>query len=381
MRAVRLLLVVLAGCSFQPGVLPPSDGGEDAPAVDAKVVEPDAFDPRCFGKSPFTICIDPLPTEPVTLPQGVNTSSTGDPSCESIGGVVRTVTGVEACVIAGTTITAAGSIVGTYGERPLVLVATDSIEVTTSNFDITSRTRPPASDGPNANAPQCSDATTQHGESSNGGGGGGAGGSFGSRGSNGGMGSSSGGVAAQPETTFDVLRGGCPGGAGGRGAGPSAAQGGSGGGAIYLVARNKISISGTINASGAGGHGGIGARGGGGGGGSGGMIVLHAATLDIAPTARIFANGGGGGGGAGNSTNNGGRGADALEVDEPAAGGSPGDIQGAEGGTGAYRNIAAGGVQPAAQGGGGGGGGVGVIRVLSGQSIPAANVSPTPILN
>lgn len=381
---MRLLLVLLAGCSFQHGVIASGDGGPDGDIDASTVIDVDAFDPNCFGKSPFTICLQELPTDPVMMPSGVNTSSTGDPSCESIGGVVRTVTGVEACVIAGTTITVSGPLVGVYGERPLVLVATDSISVTTMNFDITSRTRPPASDGPNANPPQCATDAAQDGQPGNGGGGGGAGGSFGSRGSNGGTGGNgdrAGGVAAQPATVFDVLRGGCPGGMGGVGAYPDLAPGGSGGGALYMVARNTISVSGTINASGAGGWGGVGARGGGGGGGSGGMIVLHAATFDIAPGARIFANGGGGGGGAGNSYVDGTRGADARDLDKPAAGGMAGDVQGTPGGTGAYKAVAAGGVQSAEQGGGGGGGGVGVIRVLSGQTLPANNVSPTPILD
>ena len=127
---MRVLLVVLAGCSFQHGVLPATgDGGSDG-ALDAAIDAPsDAPDPRCFGKSPFTVCVPTLPTSDVILPMSVNTSSNGPNNCGTSGGVVTMVGSVEVCAIAGTNITVSGTVVGVSGTRPLVLVATDPITV------------------------------------------------------------------------------------------------------------------------------------------------------------------------------------------------------------------------------------------------------------
>jgi hypothetical protein len=373
------LVLLLAACKFEHGFTRDAGSGP-IDVIDADIdAPPDAFDPKCFGKAPFTICLQDLPTTPVSLPMAVNTGNSGSGNCASIGGAVLMVSGVEACVIAGTDVNITGTLVGVFGPRPLVVLATGAINVSTSKLDITSRTADPTSDGPNANPPQC--MPPQNGTGANGGAGGGAGGSFGSKGGDGGAGSggnAAGGIAKAGDTTFNVLRGGCRGGSGGAGQ-ASTANGGSGGGAVYLAAQTTITISGTINASGAGGFGADGPRGGGGGGGSGGMIVLHAPMLMIAPAARVFANGGGGGGGAGNAITNGGDGTDPITAEAPAAGGLAGDIQGTPGGTGAYKATAAGSATSAAQGGGGGGGGIGVIRILSGQSVAAINVSPTPI--
>ncbi|HEY5944398.1 MAG TPA: hypothetical protein VIV40_02860 [Kofleriaceae bacterium] len=375
------LMLLVAACKFEHGA-----GGDAgvSDVVDAEIdAMPDAPDPNCFGKTPFLVCLQTLPTVSFTMPMAVNTSSTGMSSCPVLGGEVKTVGGVESCVIAGVDITIDAANVGVFGARPLVVVATGTISISSPSFDITSRSAMPASDGPNANPPQCSTDASRDGTSATGGGGGGAGGSFGGKGSNGGGGAgaaTSGGVAASLDPSFNMLRGGCRGGTGGAGQ-STTATGGSGGGAVYIASQTAINITGSINASGAGGFGGQGPRGGGGGGGSGGMIVLYAPTLTVGAAARIFANGGGGGGGAGNSTNDGSPGSDAIAPDTAAPGGIAGDIQGTAGGSGAFKSVPAGVVAGAAQGGGGGGGGVGVIRILSGQSVPAINVSPAPILN
>jgi hypothetical protein len=374
------LVLLLAACKFEHSFT--RDAGQPIDVIDAEIdAPPDAFDPKCFGKAPFTICLQALPTTSVSLPMAVNTGNSGSGNCTSIGGAVLMVSGVEACVIAGTDVNVTGTLVGVFGPRPLVLLATGTINVSASKFDITSRTADPTSDGPNANPPQCMPVVAQNGTGANGGAGGGAGGSFGGKGGDGGDGSggsTAGGIAKQADTMFDVLRGGCRGGSGAAGQ-AGTASGGSGGGAVYLAAQTTITISGSINASGAGGFGADGPRGGGGGGGSGGMIVLYAPMLTIAPAARVFANGGGGGGGAGNGTTNGSDGTDPITAEAPAGGGLAGDIQGTPGGTGAFKATTAGSATTAAQGGGGGGGGVGVIRVLSGQSVAAINVSPSPI--
>jgi hypothetical protein len=341
----------------------------------------DMFDARCFGKAPFTTCLSMPPTSSVTLPQNINTDSTGQFNCTASGGTVELIgtSAVEACVFAGTTVNASGSIIGVFGSRPLVVLSSGNLNVSTPNFDISSGS---GGNGPNANPADCAPAMNMNGQSSGNGGGGGAGGSFGARGGEGGVGGSgvlSGGTAKPADTAFNKLRGGC---AGGQGAGPSgAAAGGAGGGAVYLVARGTLTIDGTINASGAGGTGGQGPRGGGGGGGSGGMVVLHATNLNVNVVGRVFANGGGGGGGAGASGTNGGAGADPTVADVGAMGGQRGDIQGAPGGTGGFKATVASDGTAAVQGAGGGGGGVGVIRILSGQSPAPLTVSPTPILN
>lgn len=372
MRA--LLLVTISACSFAPGVV--IDGGTDM--MDRPIDMPDMFDPLCFGKMPFTVCLQTMPTEPLTLAPSINTGDTAATRCTAVGGAIVPMGEIEVCALAGTDVTIMGTMVGVGGPRPLVVIATNKIDVTTADFDITSGE---LGNGPNANPTDCT-STGINGASDSSRGGGGAGGSFGGTGGDGGDGNSGGavgGAAPAAVTAFDKLRGGCPGGTGAAGGGAIGAAG-SGGGAVYLVARSEIHISGMINASGGGGGAGSASRGGGGGGGSGGMIVLHAPTLTIDPSARIFSHGGGGGGGATNGTS-GGRGEDGLVFDAAALGGAAGGTTATAGGAGALGSTPAVGAANATDGGGGGGGGVGVIRVLSGQTIPATNASPTPIAN
>jgi hypothetical protein len=360
------------------------DGGLPGDMIDIPIDMPEVFDPKCFGKTPFRICLQNVPSGSLTLPTNINTGDVGNGRCTSItGGSIEMVTGAEACVLAAADITASGMDVGVTGPRPLVLLATQSIMVSTMNFDATSGSGISGGTGPNANPTDCAPAASMDGDPGDtGGGGGGAGGSFGARGGNGGAGvngNAPGGKAKPADTSFDKLRGGC---AGGTGKGPNGSAGpGSGGGALYLASQGSIVISGTINASGAGGEGGIAGRGGGGGGGSGGMIVLFAPTLSINASGKVFANGGGGGGGAGNGITDGSPGDDALVIDMPARGGAAGDTQGTAGGNGGYKAMAAASASAAMQGGGGGGGAVGVIRILSGQTVAPINVSPTPIAN
>jgi len=372
MRVV-LILVAASACDFTPGEL--LDSGIDS---DRPIDMPEMMDPLCFGKMPLRMCLQALPSAPVTLAPSINTGDSAATKCTAVDGIVVMLGDVEVCAIAGTDVTIMGAMVGVGGPRPLVVAATNNIDVTATNFDITSGQ---GGNGPNANPLDC-DTTGTNGASDSSRGGGGAGGSFGGKGGDGGAGgtgTAAGGTAQSIATSFDKLRGGCPGGTGAAGSGATAA-GGSGGGVVYLVAKNEIHVSGLINASGAGGKGGIASRGGGGGGGSGGMIVLFAPTLTIDATARIFAHGGGGGGGASNSVD-GGVGGDGLVFDATASGGSAGGSTATAGGNGAFDSVGAGQPGTATDGAGGGGGSVGVIRVLSGQTITAANASPTPILN
>jgi hypothetical protein len=367
------LVVVLAACGFEHGVPAghgPNDGDIDVPPG----VDPDAMpdaDPGCFGPAPFVVCPTVQPTQPLDIDSNITTNGTAQ-SCDTGRGVVMTIAGTESCVLAGTDITFSGSSTrGSSGSRPLVLIATGTITIAEGDtLDARGATIGP---GPGSNPSDC--GAPPSGMVSGGNGGGGAGGSFGSKGGSGANGgAAAGGPAnAAASTPVNKLRGGCP---GGSGAGTTVA-GGNGGGAVLMIAKTKIQIDGTLTVSGAGGLGGKSAKGGGGGGGSGGMIVLHAPMVSIGDNARLIANGGGGGGGAG-AMDDGVSGDDATMLGTAAAGGGTNGPGTTAGGAGAFKATDA--VTPANAGGGGGGagggGGVGVIRVLSGQTISDNNCSP-----
>jgi hypothetical protein len=359
------------------------DAGPTDDATDGSIIDtpPDAFDPLCFGGAPFTICMPSMPAGDKSL-DSVDTD--GPSSCDSGEGTTMMVGAnpVAACVIAADTISLGSTLVGVSGDKPLVLLAVTRLRINAgSTLDITSgRT---AGDGPGANPTDCGPAPT--GSDNLGGGGGGAGGSFGASGGAGAPGGGGPGGTPRPPAAVpvDKLRGGCPGGTGGDGDGDgdgARAPGSSGGGAVYLLTRGELIVDGTVDASGAGGNGGNSSKGGGGGGGSGGMILIHAGSLRVGPQGKLIANGGGGGGGAGNGTD-GADGSDPSTIDMAAPGGPPNGGGSSAGGAGGFKSTAAGSATNTGNGGAAGGGSVGVIRVLSGQPIPANNVSPTPQLN
>jgi hypothetical protein len=375
----RWLFLLATGCHFHTHAIGDGslDGPADVPADIAPDMMVDAFDPLCFGHTPFEFCLPALPSAPVTFLGDKNFDSTPATAttCDSGDGQILMITGVPACVVAATSITTTDP-TGSYGSLPLVLVATDSITI---NGLLDGRSATGGQPGPGSNPSECGSLTASDGanDTTRVGGGGGAGGSFAIAG--GGGGSGAGGIAAagvpiavQPGT---VLRGGCNGGTGGTGSSSYPIAGGPGGGAIYLVARNTITLTGTLTASGGGGTGGD-SLAGGGGGGAGGMIILDAPMLSIGASAAILANGGGGGAGGG-TTANGGNGGDAVAVASPAVGGTA-DLSAGHGGNGGYGTTAAAAGAMGTSGGGGGGGGVGVIHVFSTQTIPAAQVSPPP---
>lgn len=378
------LIALLTACAFEHGVPAgngPRDGGPDTPGVSDPDAMPDAPNANCFGAPPFGVCPTTQPTQALDINSNIDTDGTA-PSCDNGRGVVMTVGGTESCVLAGTDITFSGnSTTGSGGARPLVLIATGTITVA-SGQTLDARSAANGSvigDGPGANPADCGLPATA--TSTGGNGGGGAGGSFGTKGANGASGGNGAtGATAKMAATAPVakLRGGCQGGNGADGAtANSGGAGGAGGGAVLLIAKTKIQIDGTITVSGAGGSGGTAQKGGGGGGGSGGMIALHAPTITVGASGQLMANGGGGGGGAGMGTS-GEDGLDATAINA-AAGGAPTNGGGTTaGGAGAFKTTAA--TTPPAggggSGGGGGGGGVGVIRVLSGQTISGNNTSP-----
>lgn len=328
---------------------------------------------NCYGtQTNFTVCLPAA--EPTSYDVNAPTDFSTDTDCTFIA---TTPQGPALCVRAATTINIMNALTVT-GTRPLVLLGVSSINVT-GTIDVASHRGSP--DGPGANSSAC--AVSTDGTAADNGGAGGGGGSFGTKGGDGGNGdggaSAKGTAGATTAATF--LRGGCPGGHGGAGgAGATGGAGGDGGGAVYLLSGGTLTISGTINASGAGATASpkptANNGGGAGGGGSGGMIALFAGSSLTVTGATLFANGGGGAEG-GDRPNDPDPGDDPLTA---AAGGLKGAGNCNAGGDGGNGAAGTGTGSPGSQGnegGGGGGGGVGAIRVLSGQSLSGAlAVSP-----
>lgn len=365
-----LAFALVAACGYPP--LPALIG--DAATDDAGPI-----DGTCFGTGLVKVCLAAAPTMPLTIADAT-TIDTGDPSM-----CAATRSGADHdCVIAATVITVNATLRAT-GARPLVLIARDAIAVN-QLIDVGSHRGNPEFVGAGADDPAFCMAGTPPGPRA----GGGAGGSFTGRGGTGGtasstLGSGSGGQPADGNVSVSELHGGCR---GQDGTGAGKGTGGHGGGAVYLIAGNRIDITGPgIMAAGEGGaagqpvSGGPGADGAGaGGGGSGGMIGFDAPS--IAGASLILANGGGGGEGCG-TLNMGVPGADPTGT-AAAPGGGGGSQAGGDGGSGSSGAAAGPGTDGRHGttiggndgGGGGGGGGAGLIKappgVLDGNVSPAA---------
>jgi hypothetical protein len=260
------------------------------------------------------------------------------------------------------------------GQRPLVLVATETIQVL----------------GPITHAGVDAECQGSDGGPSALHGGGGAGGSYGSSG-----GAGTGGSTSTPpggDPTLVPLRPGCAGGNGGGGGEGQGGAAGRAGGAIQLVAGEALVLDAGICVSGSGGGGGgagatdANGHGGGGGGGSGGAILLESVALQVEANGALVAHGGGGGGGGGlafgGSSQPGNR--TCTPGASPIGGLGAHDCAGVynRGGNGAYAGVAAeaGMIAGAcSSAGGGGGGGFGRIRInhASGESVSVA-ASPVP---
>jgi hypothetical protein len=381
MRAVRTSVIaglLLAGCSFHSSSAPTdgqgSDGGMIDGATDGEIdappdVPPDA--PRQdFGTGVWTVHVSTLPTDPVQLPGSIQTDTST--LCSTDAAFVDP-SQPDACFIVGTTITMTTATTNVRGDRPLVLVATDSVTID-QKLDVASHRGQNV--GPGGNWSGCG-SPTSGADRTSGGGGGGAGGSFMTAGGNGGTGDNGNALAGTAQSTLGmpaILHGGCPGSRGGDGQ-QNAAGVANGGGAIYIVAANSISVTGLINASGSGvafgGHGS-----GGGGGGSGGMIVLSAPQIDA--TGLLLANGGGGSSG-GDSNSDGMNGSDemiAMPLVAPPGGAGPGG----PGGNGFTQGTGAtgGGNGNSDEGGGGGGGGAGFIGIN--VAVTGGTYTPSPTM-
>jgi hypothetical protein len=337
------------------------------------VAIPDAPD-NCFGTSPahgghLQVC-------PLTVPQtrDFSTTKTIDTTtaleCERTAQIGTINPAPMVCVIVGTTVHIGSAFTAT-GAYPLVIVATDTISIgaplsVSSHLGIAT---PGAGGGLGCTTPGgISDPA--------GGGGGGGGGGKLMGGAGGGATNAAGGTGGivQPVT---AVTGGCNGGGGGNGNGGTPAPGGAlGAGAVFLIARQTISVSSTISAGGAGGHGGP-LEAGGAGGGAGGMIGFDAPVINMASGAVVFATGGGGGEGGG--PQQGISGADAIGPTVASGGYSDSCngviVRGGNGGAGSAAQ--AGSTSTVANcGGGGGGGAVGHVYASTSISGSATIVPP-----
>lgn len=378
-----LVSLTVTSCGYPrlPELVDGDDAGVDAsgPATNA----PPPGNGFCYGPSGWQVCLDARVSGQVQL-QGVldtDKSDANDPCLQNLH-ANWTTSQPDACIIAGGNV-AVGN-VRVIGIRPLVIVADSRIDVN-GLLDVASHRSPSAVGAGTAAAPDCKPFAGSLLPGS-----GGAGGGFMFPGGNGGgwdQGSQAGGQAAMGLVGGpSQLRGGC---AGQPGGGGLASDGGAGGGAVYLVSAGTISLSGTINASGAGG-GGEDYQQGGGGGGSGGMIALYATSITTTATTILIADGGGGGGGGSSEQGSMTKGKDGEEPNlaipiTPALGGAGGFMPGFNGGDGGNGYPAPtttmpglGGVDGGeSAGGGGGGGGGGQIR--SNQDLGAAAVSPPAV--
>jgi hypothetical protein len=357
MRCASLALLVASACyhhiDFAHCSDCAADGGSDADG-DASDAPLDAF-ANCFGHTlaeggHLKVCPS---TPPVPLQLGGPTSFDTNTGCElavQVGGA-----GPSVCVLVGTDVTIGGLLRAT-GDHPLAIVATGSILVQ-APIDVGSSTAfvsKGAGGGRNCGAGA--------GGASAGDGAGGAGGAFGTSGVGGG--SALGALAGAPNlpTGIEVFQGGCNGGDGGAPPAKGApSPGGLGGGAIYLIARDSITLQASIFAGGAGGFGGP-AEVGGGGGGTGGMIGLDAPSI-VYGSGIIIATGGGGGQAGGSSTGD--PGGDGISTTAAPGGTNASDVCGGVGGNGGANTAPVKGQSTStnACGGGGGGGTVGVIYV------------------
>jgi hypothetical protein len=337
----------------------PVDGATDA-AIDAYV--PDAQ--TCFGTGLVKVCLVAAPTGTTTFSNAVTINTDSGP-CVSLasGGNINNV-----CVIAATVISVQATVRGT-GTRPLVLLATDSINIGALGvIDVGSHRNAADELGAGADSDQCIAGTTL--PTVNLSGGGGAGGSFTSAGGTGGRGGANNNNSGIPGVAGGLaasvgFRGGCP---GQDGAGVVKGVRGHGGGAVFLIAGNTINLQGSLLATGEGGAGAGANASSGGGGGSGGMIGFDAPA--VTGSGLLLASGGGGGGGAGVFATAAQSGLDPTSVD-PASGGTAATNGGAGGdgsppGLGVSGNAGGAGRDSGTVanlgGGGGGGGGAGSIK-------------------
>ena len=347
----------------------------------------DASGPRCFDMLPsntgMAACLDASSTDgDVTIPDGATidtdkgtvTDANGDPITMFSQTIAAPPDGVEVRCFHGGNI-AVGDVT-VVGAPALAIAANGAVTI---NGKLSVDPSAPDVGGPGIlDSAGCTGGKGTAVGSFDAGGGGGGG--FGGAGGAGGLGSSTatGGTAGAASGNPELvpLRGGCSGGqVGNTVLAPNAA------GALQIVSRVSITISGGVSASGGGGYS---EQNGGfvytGGGGSGGGILLEAPAVTVGAQGYIVANGGGGGGTTPGSSGL----ASTMNAPGGAASDAGASVAIGQGGLGgALAGAATRGHNSGASTGfgGGGGGGVGRIRVntYSGLNpMAGAVLSPTP---
>lgn len=388
MQSVRLLALAATGCRAVLGIgepPAPPDTGSGACAT----WHPDGFEPCSLPSvAPALALVDEVYLYDTSGDAGGTLYNAGHQAVLRSDQTLHQPDGTIAAVLVVDQLTTSGATrVNVVGPRPLVIISWSTIAIA-GTIDAGShlgiQDAPAhvaqivqfgagANQGCLASAGHDGDDAPLSGGSA--GGGGGGQGATGGSGGSGGKGTAHGG-AGGPAIAEIGLHAGCPGGTSGAAGGiarppattGSRALGGAGGGAIRLVARDSIDVTGSISASGAGGAGApLHSACGGGGGGAGGYIGFEAPIVKLGGS--IAANGGGGGGG-GDSEVPGDDGADGAVGVQPAAGGAAASTGcGQPGGAGAAAAMLGGGAagnSDACSGGGGGGGGAsGVIVIKS----------------
>lgn len=365
--ALLLACALLGGCDKLFGLSVVSDDTTIDAASDGAPV-----DAPCLGQGILTALCVASPQPMIMLTSAIDTSS--DPRCRQ----VRQDNGPELCVLDANDIVVS-EVVTVTGTRPLVLLATNTIEIANA-LDVSSRR------GIRVGAAAQPACTSGNGTIGQQGAGGGAGGTFGFVGGTGGAGQSGSanppaGGTPKPVTPQTGVYGGCSGGDGGLSGASGVnmvAKAGAGGGAVYAIAGSQIHITltGSINASGAGGDGAPAKTSGGAGGGAGGFIALDAPMIVI--DGSLYARGGAGGGGGGSTQ----AALPGTEATGPlgaiSGGAAPAGGSGGGDGCGAPAGTVGGFASSALYGGGGGGGACGRIRLYGTKSgIGLINPAPT----
>lgn len=322
---------------------------------------------------------------------GTYTLDTGNGTILGPGGVAVAVStaqlGTTAQVVSVKSFTvASGVILRVIGPDPLILASWSTITIN-GTIDGSSGVLGAGPGAALTAAPHCVTPATSGGLDGDGDGGGGGGGYQGAGGAGGTGGNGDDGTpgAAGAAHAAPALAAGCPGAIGSTRA--TAGAGGAGGGAVWLAAKDSITIAagGVVTAGGAGGQGATDNVAGGGGGGSGGMLGIEAPT--VTNSGILAANGGGGGQGHDNnddgtpgSPGNPNATTAALGGGQPANNGDAGG----RGGSGSVAGTLAGvagnqGNNGNGDTGGGGGGGGGAGYVIFVGAAPSGTVSPAAI--
>lgn len=390
----RLVVGLLAGCSFTPGMLFTGDSGSSDGST--------STDDTIIGAADLVVShvgqADAAPGTGALTLSGTTTIDTTSLVISGFGSLpsgvafeaVAQASGPELAVlrVSSFDVTSAAN-VRVIGDRPFVVIAAGDMTIS-GTLDGGSRRATPGPGGGKHDQAHTGRGIAGQNDGSVGDSGG-SGGGYATSGAAGGGG---GGPESNPTVTVTgpmggaahgtpelaVLRGG---GAGGLGSPCMTDPGGAGGGAIQLSAFGSITISGVIHVGGGGG--GRGYRcpstgGSGGGGGAGGAIFVEANTITI--SGILAANGAGGGSGADSPNNlDGIFGEDASPV-AAAATGAPevnGGVGGA-GGAGGWRDaIPVKGADTGYANGGGGGGAAGRVVVRTHAMATLGGLS-TPML-